>query len=106
MNIQDLGIELFDIRDYFNHTFVREYKRLVIAARKRLKNLLKTFVSDGNTAPNSIFIKYMEGLIGKDYSYLYKDTEKTLKVDKSFSSHISYDYNFVMDCFEYFGIQH
>ena len=102
MNIQDLGIELFDIRDYFNHTFVREYKRLVIAARKQLKNQLKTFVSDGNTAPNSIFIKYMEGIIGKDYSYLYKDTEKTLKVDKSFSSHISYDYNFVMDCFEYF----
>ena len=32
----------------------------------------------------------------------YKDTKKTLKVDKSFSSHISYDYNFVMDCFEYF----
>ena len=102
MNIQDLGIELFDIRDYFNHTFVREYKRLVITARKQLKKQLKTFVSDGNTAPNSIFIKYMEGLIGKDYSYLYKDTEKTLKVDKSFSSHISYDYNFVMDCFEYF----
>ena len=69
MNIQDLGIELFDIRDYFNHTLVREYKRLVIAARKQLKNQLKTFVSDGNTAPNSIFIKYMEGLIGKDYSY-------------------------------------
>ena len=42
MNIQDLGIELFDIRDYFNHTFVREYKRLVIAARKQLKNQLKT----------------------------------------------------------------
>ena len=102
MNIQDLGIELFDIRDYFNHTFVREYKRLVIAARKQLKNQLKTFVRDGNTAPNSIFIKYMEGIIGKDYSYLYKDTKKTLKVDKSFSSHISYDYNFVMDCFEYF----
>jgi len=102
MNIQDLGIELFDIRDYFNHTFVREYKRLVIAARKQLNNKLKTLRSDGNPAPNSIFIKYMEDLLDKDYSYLYKDTKKTLKVDKYFSSHISYDYNFVMDCFEYF----
>jgi hypothetical protein len=102
MNIQDLGIELFDIRDYFNHTFVREYKRLVIAARKQLNKQLKTFVSDGSPAPNPIFIKYMEDLLDKDYSYLYKDTKKTLKVDKSFSSHIKYDYNFVMDCFEYF----
>ena len=92
MNIQDLGIELFDIRDYFNHTFVREYKRLVIAARKQLKNKLKTFVSDGRSVSLPIFIKYMEDLLDKDYSYLYKETPTT----------ISYDYNFVMDCFEYF----
>lgn len=105
MNNQDLGIELFDIRDYFNNTYVKEYKRLVIAARKQLKKQLKTFVSDGSPAPNSIFIKYMEDLLDKDYSYLYKDTKMTLEVDKygpAFSAHIKYDYNFVMDCFEYF----
>ena len=92
MNNQDLGIELFDIRDYFNHTFVREYKRLVIAARKQLKKQLKTFVSDGHQISNPIFVKYMEDLLDKDYSYLYKET----------LTNICYDYNFVMDCFEYF----
>jgi len=92
MNNQDLGIELFDIRDYFNNTYVKEYKRLVIAARKQLKKQLKTFVSDGNTASNPIFVKYMEDLLDKDYSYLYKETP----------TNICYDYNFVMDCFEYF----
>ena len=102
MNNQDLGIELFDIRDYFNNTYVKEYKRLVIAARKLLKKKLKTLVSDGKTVSQPFFIKYMEELLDKDYSYLYKDTKKTLKVDKSFSYLISYDYNFVMDCFEYF----
>ena len=92
MNNQDLGIELFDIRDYFNHTFVREYKRIVIAARKQLKKQLKTFVSDGQQISNPIFVKYMEDLLDKDYSYLYKETP----------TNICYDYNFVMDCFEYF----
>ena len=92
MNNQDLGIELFDIRDYFNNTYVKEYKRLVIAARKQLKKQLKTFVSDGNTVSNPIFVKYMEDLLDKDYSYLYKETP----------TNICYDYNFVMDCFEYF----
>jgi hypothetical protein len=92
MNNQDLGIELFDIRDYFNNTYVKEYKRLVIAARKQLNKQLKTFVSDGNTVSQPIFIKYMEELLDKDYSYLYKETP----------TNICYDYNFVMDCFEYF----
>ena len=92
MNNQDLGIELFDIRDYFNNTYVKEYKRLVIAARKLLKKKLKTLVSDGKTVSQPFFIKYMEDLLDKDYSYLYKETP----------TNISYDYNFVMDCFEYF----
>lgn len=92
MNNQDLGIELFDIRDYFNNTYVKEYKRLVIAARKQLKKQLKTFVSDGHQISNPIFVKYMEDLLDKDYSYLYKETP----------TNICYDYNFVMDCFEYF----
>ena len=91
MNNQ-VGIELFDIRDYFNNTYVEEYKQLVIAARKLFKDQLKTCKSDGNKAANPKFIKYMEGLIGKDYSYLYKETP----------ANICYDYNFVMDSFEYF----
>ena len=69
---------------YATCSFLKEENETIV------ENFLSDNINFRVLSPNSIFIKYMEDLLDKDYSYLYKETP----------TNICYDYNFVMDCFD------
>jgi len=93
MNSQDLhqlGINTFDIRDFVDLNFIKEYKETIIHARKWLDKKSK-HCNNGDRRSDIKFVKYFEKLIGKDYSHLKKENYYQL------------DYEFVSDCFNYIG---
>ena len=87
----NIGVKTYDIRDFFDETFVKEYKEVVIDYRKILDTNLPTVKNDGNTTSNTKLIKWIEKRTGKDFSYLYNKGQKEYQ----------YDYKFVMAAYEY-----
>jgi hypothetical protein len=87
----NIGVKTYDIRDFFDETFVKEYKEVVIDYRKILDTDLPTVKNDGNTTSNTKLIKWIEKRTGKDFSYLYNKGQKEYQ----------YDYKFVMTAYEY-----
>ena len=87
--LQEFGINIFDIRDFVDLNFVKEYKESVINARKWLDKESKHCKNDDRIIQKG-FVKYFERLLGKDYSYLKKESGYQL------------DYKFISDCFNYF----
>jgi hypothetical protein len=87
----NIGVKTYDIRDFFDETFVKEYKEVVIDYRKILDTDLPTVKNDGNTTSNTKLIKWIEKRTGKDFSYLYNKGQKEYQ----------YDYKFVMAAYEY-----
>ena len=92
----NIGVKSYDIRDFFDETFVKEYKEVVIDYRKILDTNLPTVKNDGNTTSNTKLIKWVEERTNKDFSYLYRPTN-IYKGQKEYQ----YDYKFVMDTFDY-----
>ena len=88
-DLQQLGINIFDIRDFVDLNFIKEYKESVILARKWLDTESK-HCNNGTRRVSKEFVKYFERLLGKDYSYLKKENDYQL------------DYKFISDCFNYF----
>jgi hypothetical protein len=89
----NIGVKTYDIRDFFDETFVKEYKEVVIDYRKILDTDLPTVKNDGNTTSNTKLIKWIEKRTGEDFSYLYNKGQKEYQ----------YDYKFVMAAYEYLG---
>ena len=87
----NIGVKTYDIRDFFDETFVKEYKEVVIDYRNLLDTTLPTVKNDGNTTSNTKLIKWIEKRTGKDFSYLYNKGQKEYQ----------YDYKFVMAAYEY-----
>ena len=85
----NIGVKTYDIRDFFDETFVKEYKEVVIDYRKILDTNLPTVKNDGNTTNNTKLIKWIEERTNKDFSYLYNKGQK------------EYQYKFVMAAYEY-----
>ena len=99
-----LGFNIYDIRDFFDNSYVKEYEESVISVRKYFSSKLNLCqkrlpYEDGCPSWNSDFIKYMDNLLDSDYSYLY---EKTYYHKETDNIYIQMDYNFTKDCFEYF----
>jgi hypothetical protein len=87
----NIGVKSYDIRDFFDETFVKEYKEVVIDYRKILDTNLPTVKNDGNSTNNTDLIKWIEERTDKDFSYLYNKGQKEYQ----------YDYKFVMTAYEY-----
>ena len=87
----NIGVKTYDIRDFFEETFVKEYKEVVIDYRKILDTNLPTVKNDGNTTSNTKLIKWIEKRTGEDFSYLYNKGQKKYQ----------YDYKFVKAAYEY-----
>ena len=87
----NIGVKTYDIRDFFDETFVQEYKEVVIDYRKLLDTELSTVKNDGNSTNNTDLIKWIEERTGKDFSYLYNHDKEYYR----------YDYKFVMAAYEY-----
>ena len=87
----NIGVKTYDIRDFFDETFVQDYKEVVIDYRNILDTNLPTVKNDGNTTNNTDLIKWIEERTNKDFSYLYNH-------DKGY---YQYDYKFVTAAYEY-----
>ena len=87
----NIGVKTYDIRDFFDETFVQEYKEVVIDYRNILDTELPTVKNDGNSTNNTDLIKWIEERTGKDFSYLYNKGQKEYQ----------YDYKFVTTTYEY-----
>jgi hypothetical protein len=87
----NIGVKTYDIRDFFDETFVKEYKEAVIDYRNVLDTELPTVKNDGNSTNNTDLIKWIEERTGKDFSYLYNHDKEQYQ----------YDYKFVMAAYEY-----
>ena len=87
----NIGVKTYDIRDFFDETFVKEYKEVVIDYRNLLDKRLPTAKNDGNTTNNTELIKWIEERTNKDFSYLYNKGQKKYQ----------YDYKFVTTTYEY-----
>ena len=87
----NIGVKSYDIRDFFDETFVKEYKETVIDYRNVLDTELPTVKNDGNMTNNTDLIKWVEERTNKDFSYLYNH-------DKGY---YQYDYKFVTAAYEY-----
>ena len=87
----NIGVKTYDIRDFFDETFVKEYKEVVIDYRNLLDKRLPTAKNDGNTTNNTELIKWIEERTNKDFSYLYNKGQKKYQ----------YDYKFVKAAYEY-----
>ena len=92
----NIGVKSYDIRDFFDETFVKEYKEVVIDYRNLLDKGLPTAKNDGNSTSNTGLIKWIEERTKKDFSYLYRPTY-IYKGQKEYQ----YDYKFVMTAYEY-----
>ena len=49
----NIGVKTYDIRDFFDETFVQEYKEAVIEYRNILDKGLPTTKNDGNSTNNT-----------------------------------------------------
>ena len=87
----NIGVKTYDIREFFDETFVKEYKETVIDYRNVLDTELPTVKNDGNMTNNTDLIKWVEERTNKDFSYLYNH-------DKGY---YQYDYKFVTEAYEY-----
>ena len=87
----NIGVKSYDIRDFFDETFVKEYKEVVIEYRNILDTNLPTIKNDGNSTNNTDLIKWIEERTDKDFSYLYNKGQTEYK----------YDYKFVTTTYEY-----
>jgi hypothetical protein len=87
----NIGCKSYDIRDFFDETFVQEYKEVVIEYRNILDTNLPTAKNDGNSTNNTDLIKWIEERTDKDFSYLYNKGQTEYK----------YDYKFVTTTYEY-----
>jgi len=87
----NIGVKTYDIRDFFDETFVQEYKQVVIDYRNLLDKGLPTTKNDGNSTNNTDLIKWIEERTDKDFSYLYNKGQKEYQ----------YDYKFVRAAYEY-----
>ena len=87
----NIGVKTYDIRDFFDETFVKEYKEVVIEYRNLLDKRLPTIKNDGNTTNNTDLIKWIEERTNRDFSYLYNKGQKEYQ----------YDYKFVTTTYEY-----
>lgn len=92
----NIGVKTYDIRDFFDESFVKEYKEVVIEYRNLLDKELPTTKNDGNTTKSLDLIKWIEERTNKDFSYLYEpvwiyDGQKEYR----------YDYKFVKAAYEY-----
>jgi hypothetical protein len=87
----NIGVKSYDIRDFFDETFVKEYKEVVIEYRNILDTNLPTTKNDGNSTKSLELIKWIEERTNKDFSYLYNKGQKEYR----------YDYKFVMAAYEY-----
>ena len=89
--MNNIGCKSYDIRDFFDETFVQEYKEVVIEYRNILDTNLPTAKNDGNSTNNTDLIKWIEEHTDKDFSYLYNKGQKEYQ----------YDYKFVTTTYEY-----
>jgi hypothetical protein len=104
MDTTKLGFHVYDIRDFFNTSFVNEYEASVIKVREYFSQALERCTkqlpyADGCPSWNRDFIEHMDNLLDSDYSYLYEETYYHKETDKNWPL---MDYNFVKDCFEYY----
>ena len=72
----NIGVKTYGIRDFFDETFVQDYKEVVIDYRNVLDTNLPTVKNDGNTTNNTDLIKWIEERTNKDFSYLYNKGQK------------------------------
>ena len=92
----NIGVKTYDIREFFDESFVKEYKEVVIEYRNILDTNLPTTTNTGNSTKSLELIKWIEERTNKDFSYLYEpvwiyDGQKEYR----------YDYKFVMAAYEY-----
>jgi hypothetical protein len=104
MDTTELGFNIYDIRDFFDNSFVKEYEESVIRMREYFSRKLDRCTkmlpyNDGCPSWNMDFISHMEKLVDSDFSYLQKPTYYHKETDKIWEQ---MDHNFVKECFEYY----
>ncbi len=107
MDTKELGFDIFDIRDFFDNSFVKEYEESVIGVReyfsRKIDRCGRTLpYTDGCPSWDMDFISHMDNLLDSDFSYLQKPTYYHKETDKIWAQ---MDYKFIKACFEYFDKQ-